>query len=1328
MEIFGVENGLSQGMIYDLLQTRDGFLWIATKDGLNRYDGYHFKVFNHDAFNPNSISGSTVTSLFEDSKGRLWAGTENDGLNLYDRASRRFFSLENTDKTPNTLTDNGILCLAETADGAIWIGTGHGLNRLQFKDPLPESIPANYRLSDHVTITQFFFEKDQIGDGPDHFFRLFISSKKELWAFTKKNAYLISKDGKKVVKTPTGLDAGIKFMVESKQGKCWVNTYYMLYYGAFGDFQPAFPEKQDVKPPRATCMNKQGECWIASSKNLYRIPAMGTPQDITWVTDLALPSNAGVTTMMFDRSGNLWLGLNGYGLLKFKPDAIQRFQHSLQKKSVKRIFEDSRGNLHWQDYATDLRTGEPISPDLRALFSTWEPLFLMEARNKKFWFLAAPLKGASPPLLLKTDPATGLRKEYAVPIEVAEFSRIFEDREGKIWVTGNKGKLAKLDPTDGHFQVIDYSDVIGTDSKTIAFIEDNSGRFWLGTPHGLAAGTPANGTVKFSLFKNNPSDIRTLSNDHVLSLLSDPRQPDRYLWVGTRGGGLNLLDLTSGKFRHFDDRNGLPNNVVYGILNDKDNNLWLSTNRGLCKFSIADMAVGEPVTVNFTTADGLVNNEFNTDSYCKRADGQLLFGGISGLTAFYPKDLTLSTFRPPVYFTSIKINGKEVNAGESGSPLTQPIELARQLTLRHGQNLVSFEFAALDFSAPEQNLYEYQMTGLENSWVKINTNHEVTFSNLSPGKYHFKVRGSNSSGVFGEATAEIKLVVLPPWWRSWWAYGVYGCIIFGLGLGVYFMKINRLKLENQLHNEQREAARLAEMDHFKTNFFTNITHEFRTPLTVILGVAEQIETKAGEEVKSKTKLIKRNGQGLLRLINQVLDLAKMENKALKANYINGDVLAYLRYACESFSSLAAQRGIALTVECDPLAGDKLWMDFDPEKLLQITSNLLSNALKHTPAGGSVQVFISREATHLHLAVEDTGTGIAPKDLPRIFDRFFQTEEGIKMGGAGIGLAFTRELVKLMEGDITVESTVGKGTVFKVMLPIVSRAPSGAITTIETEKPYFGGIDNKAPQPAATPKNGHRPRLLLIEDNFDVAEYIAGCLQDNYQLAFARNGQEGLDKALEWLPDLVISDVMMPEKDGFEVCAFLKNDLRTSHIPIILLTARADAESRLQGLRRGADAYLAKPFNPSELLAHLDNLYEVRRKIQAHYSSPPAIPTLAIPAETSTADTVDLDEAFMNKMIAYIETHIDDADLTLDDLCKRAGMGRTHLTHKISLLTGMTPMQYLRMLRLHRAKAMLADANLSIADVAYSNGFKDPKHFSRLFSDAFGMPPSAYRQD
>ncbi|MCB0549773.1 MAG: response regulator, partial [Phaeodactylibacter sp.] len=721
------------------------------------------------------------------------------------------------------------------------------------------------------------------------------------------------------------------------------------------------------------------------------------------------------------------------------------------------------------------------------------------------------------------------------------------------------------------------------------------------------------------------------------------------LWLATDVGLLSL-QLGSGETRRYTTEDGLSNNYVCGMLAEGDSALWLSSNHGLSRFHIDSESF-----LNFFEQDGLSHNEFNRKSYFKASDGRMYFGGLQGINAFYPDEL-LSSQRRRNEAAKVVLNAFEY-VDERQDATIQRFDFGEQPTihLRYWHRSFSFEYALTDYRNPEEMAYSYRMEGYEDSWSPPSKFNFTRFSSLPAGRYTFRVRARDSHGLWHPNQLAVNVIVHPPWWSTWWAYLLYAAIVAALFYYFWRNALRQQALRTNLMLEKVEADKLKELDHFKSRLYTNLTHEFRTPLTVILGMAEQIKKAPHQHLDDGVELIRNNGKNLLQLINQLLDLSKLESGAFQLQLQQGDVVPYLRYLAESFQTYANSRNLSLRFHATL---ESLVMDYDPEQLKQVVTNLISNAVKFTPSGGEVTVRIREEDKQLLLEVSDTGVGIDKEKLPFIFNRFYQVDSSTtrRGEGTGIGLAHTQELVQLMGGDIAVESQLGKGSTFTISLPIRHTAePEG----------YAGAQMEEAPTPLSTlpaaegtfrrqPATGHRPssasrprmhentnaqihdlpHLLLIEDNPDVVTYLKSCLNDVYQLDVAYNGLIGIEKAIENIPDLIISDVMMPEKNGYEVCDTLKNDERTSHIPIILLTAKADAASKIAGLRRGADAYLAKPFDREELLVRLAKLVERQQRMVAYFSARAPIPE-------AKKEYVQVEDEFIQKVRRIIEQHYKD---------------------------------------------------------------------------------------
>ncbi len=794
-----------------------------------------------------------------------------------------------------------------------------------------------------------------------------------------------------------------------------------------------------------------------------------------------------------------------------------------------------------------------------------------------------------------------------------------------------------------------------------------------------------------------------------------------------------MFDKRSETFTYIMEKDGLPNNVVYGILPDAQGNLWLSTNRGLSKYN--------PVRnqfINYDVSDGLQNNEFNTGAFFKSKSGELFFGGISGFNYFYPRQIVKKDFTPNIVFTDFKLFNKSVFVRDDNSILKEIISETSEIILSHKENLISFEFASLDYYAPEKNNYAFMLEGFDKDWIQLGAKREITFTNLDPGEYTLKIKGTNSDGVWNDNAASLKIIIFPPWWQTWWAYAFYGILFFA---SLYFIRryeLNRFLLKNDLELEKIETDKLRSLDQLKSRFFTNISHELRTPLTLILGQIENvISSNIKVKEKGKLQVAKRNAGRLLTLINQLLDISKIEAGNMKLNAGKHNIVSFLKSLFYSFESLAESKNIKLKFDSE---FDKVLLIFDPDKMEKVFNNLISNAFKFCSDNGEIKVGVKvlNEST-VEIRIKDNGIGIPADLLPKVFDRFYQIDSSHtrEHEGTGIGLALAKELIELHEGKITVTSKEGEGAEFIINLPrgnfeiekerSIDPPDNKILSTFvkeDSENIDIGTNDTGADILSKTAlrhtdkdSNKNAEIVLVVEDNADVRAYICEQLEKDYKVFEAINGEDGILKAQKEIPDLIITDVMMPKMNGYQFCKTIKNDEKTSHIPIIMLTAKAGFDDKIEGLETGADAYLLKPFNTKELLVRIKNLLGIRKKLQDKYSKAVFV------RKTAGKKISDLDEKFMNKVMEIIENHIAEEDFNIEAFDEKLGMGRVQIYRKLKALTGKSPSRHIRSVRLAKAKNLIEEKKGNISEIAYSVGFSSPQYFTRCFKEEFGFPPS-----
>jgi signal transduction histidine kinase/AraC-like DNA-binding protein len=841
---------------------------------------------------------------------------------------------------------------------------------------------------------------------------------------------------------------------------------------------------------------------------------------------------------------------------------------------------------------------------------------------------------------------------------------------------------------------------------------DSSGMLWVGTGDGLYKFNIE--TKEETYYVHIDGDVKSISNNYIYSIFEDKKG---ILWIGT-GGGLNKFDRSTETFSHFTENDGLPSNVVKGILEDGHDNIWLSTTKGISKFN----PISETFR-NFDAADGLQGDEFITGAYHKNQQGEMFFGGTNGLTTFHPDSIKNNIYIPPITITDFQIFNKSVKPGNK-SPLKKQVSETSEIALSHDQSIFSFEFAALDYHNPLKNQYKYKMEGVDPDWVSTDASRRfATYTNLDPGDYIFRVRGSNNDGIWNDEGTSIKIIITPPWWQSNWAYAFYGLLIFVAIFLARKYDLKRINLRN-------ESNRLKEIDQLKSRFFANISHEFRTPLTLILGpIQKLLEDHPTADENNQYSLIQRNALRLQRLINQLLDISRLEAGKLKLNAREYDIIAITRAIIANFESHANRRNISLTFHSS-LKFQNVYLNFD--KFEKILTNLLSNAFKFSDDDTAISITLetisdstgSFNEGYIRLCIQDQGIGVKEENIEKIFQRFYQVDDTATRGyeGSGIGLALVKEMVDLHYGTINVKSEPGKGTTFIVCLPLgKSHLSLGEIEQLPVDeiKVPDEPLDETVIR-ILNENTDQLPLVLIVEDNIDVQQYIGSFLEEDHNLIFADNGKEGLNRAIQEIPDLIISDVMMPVMDGIELSTELKSDERTSHIPVILLTARATVEDRVEGLETGADDYLQKPFDVNELRVRIKNLIEQRKLLKEKFVQEDGF-------LISKLSKTPADERFINRMMDIISDNISEPAFKIESLSKEIGMSRMQLHRKIQGLFGQSPGQFLRSLRLKQSADLLKNVTGNISEIAYDVGFESPAHFTSSFRRQFGMTPSEYQK-
>jgi len=1298
-ERLGTAEGLSNPGVSCMVQDREGFLWFGTRNGLNRYDGYTFKVFRHDLYDPaHTLPHNWVLDVLEVRDGALWVSTAG-GLCRMDKRTGRVTSYR-VDPRPGNEWDAGNQLLEDRA-GSIWMGSSRGLVRFD---------PPTRRLRLYPSPARYgsvqCLREDRHG-------RFWAGTERGLCQFDPVTGRFSAFPVPYALPCPPNI---VALHLDARQ-TLWVGTEGA---GLFS-IDARLPEPTAVRFHAKSALNAvvqyKGICtdgdsllWLGTSQGLQRVNRL-TRDVTTCRADPSVPdalSGDCVLQVLKDRGGMLWIGTcqQGINRLNLAPPKFGTLQLRPTRhgavaadNSLQALLEDRAGTT-WLGvtnrglYRVDPRTRSPQRVRLNpaAATATDTVMSLLEDRSGRLW-------AGTPHALVHLDPTTSaVRRRYPTEVPV---NYLDEDPAGRLWLAGDGG-VGQLDEQTGRFRYYRYRPT-GWSWLGAFYVSGleitRDGELWIGHGNGgITRLDPRAGRV----VRHRPDYRNPLSgnlNDASVRTLYEDTHGT--LWVGTNQGGLNRYDPRTNSFRYVTTHLGLPSNYVASITEDAAGRLWLGTDNGLCRY--------DPVTGACRTyglSDFLPSITFQDGCVHRRGD-RLLFGTDNGLVLIHPARVRTNAYVPPVRVTEFRVM-HEPQPVPDGVP-----------ELPHDRNVVSFGFAALNYESTSKNQYAYQLVGTNDGWVFNGTERTATFTNLEPGAYEFRVKASNNDGVWNERGASVRFVIRPPWWRTWWAVAGYGLLGFGAVWAFARYQVRRARQAQELSLQQREAEQLRAVDDLKTRFFANVTHELRTPLTLILSPTESLLCHPATDhpvVRTNLNLIRRNVRHLLALINQLLDLSKLEAAQMDLEERPGYLGEFLGQVVELFQPLAESKGITLTFENATLPEPTLC---DPEKWQRILSNLLSNGLKFTPEGGQVAVSLheetgAKDSGFLRLTVADSGIGIPAGKVERIFDRFYQadTSPTRAFGGTGIGLALVKELTERMGGRVGVASVEGQGARFWVEMP--RRLANGTKPMVPLRPAAEPTREPEVLLPPAT-SDEQAPMVLLVEDSTELRHFLARELAPTYQILTAENGQEGYNLARRELPDVVVSDVTMPLLDGYALTLRLKTDPLTAHIGVILLTARATREGVLEGLERGADDYLTKPFDLRELRLRLENLLARRESLRRYHQQ-----QLAQPEAANVVPT----DPFLKKLEPLLESRLGDSAYGAEELAHDLNMSRRTLHRKMKALTDLSPSEHLRRYRLRRAAQLLREGH-TVAEVAFRVGYESQTHFSAVFKEFFQTTPSEY---
>ena len=1321
-DIITTDDGLPENSVLTMQQDKLGLLWLGTQKGLVKYDGDHMEVYQYE---PTVSLGMQywwhIIQIEEDPAGDLLLLDTGNRLFRFDRETEQIRLLYQFEAGFSYLGNDFKLA----PDSTMWFSNG-GIHRLQWQEDM-DSIQADQVITIDTGIVH-----------TNSYRYMGISPTGDLWIASSRGLYHWQGEEEGLELFQSQQDTGFNVLNNyndltfSSDGSIWMSS------GGAGlvNFKPSSQTfKHYLHQPNnpnsplhngflRLHLDKSGKIWMAFVRG-------GLQPILQWFntkteefstikvvyTDLhEAPGTAYQYHCFYEtRSGSILTGTWRGGMLKYNPErsAFRWLEHepdnknSLSDNVVNGMMEDHQGNLwvctnsglnRYDRESGDFTRFQNIKNDPTSL-SFDDVGDILEDRNLQIW--VGTSNGLNKFLPGQNQFLRFLDGVYITAIQQS-------DRTGMLWISTMGQGLIRFDPRTELFKsyMRTGDPTTGPWANRIRdVIEDDEGLFWL---TGYGDGPP----------QRFDPETETFESFDIVKGVDMIVEGNGNFW--TNYNGLSYISLEDSLIQEY---SFLKPYFPRSIEKDNRGRIWGAGENGLFCFDPTS-ATHE----NFYVSDGLLTNRVESWYSAQSSQGELFFSTAQGLLWFHPDSILTDQFSPKLVFNKVEVNGIELPIAPN-SPLKQHISLVDQLQLKHVQNNLTFHYAALHFKNPAANQYQVMLEGKDPDWRDMGNFRQVDYTNLKPGRYTFRVRASNNRGIWTSPEEDLALQVriLPPWWLTWWGTTLF--ILAGLILLYY---IYRYLLNRQL--AITELKQIKKLDEFKSKLYTNITHEFRTPLTVIQGINNKTKLRAevlrAKEIVANTEVVQRNSAQLLKLINQMLELQKLESGSLAINKTQGDIIAYLTYIFEPFRAHAATKGIPIHV----LTKEKeLLMDFDPEKVLSIVSNLLSNAIKFTPSGGDIYITLRKEINseaYFTLEIKDTGIGIPANKLGKVFDRFYQVYNTStrKAEGTGIGLALTKELVHLLEGNISVDSTLQEGTTFWVQLPITNVAPLQQPESLSDLNGSLAGFLNQngtAPSKVLTPKSSDQERavVLLVEDNADMLAYLQAALQDQYQLQSATNGAEGIKLAIEHTPDLIVSDVMMPEKDGFELTHTLKTDPRTSHIPIVLLTAKADVASKISGLETGADAYLPKPFNPKELEVRLRKLIELRQTLQEKYNTGDFISRLKKRSEK----TLSLDEMFLKKAHQVIEDNYENEDFGIAQLMTALNVSRTQLHRKLKALIDQSASEFIRKIRVEKAAELLLQSDLNISEISYKTGFKSPTYFTQVFTNTIGKSPTSFRK-
>jgi signal transduction histidine kinase/ligand-binding sensor domain-containing protein/DNA-binding response OmpR family regulator len=1318
-----VQDGLSRSWVRCIYQDSIGYLWVGTADGLNKYDGISFKTYRYKSGDPHCINNNNIIVIYEDKKRNIWVGTQ-AGLNLYNREKDEFTPL-------SAINNNYVSCIYEYNDGRFLIGSPGGLFLFNPSDLKAIHIHDDINIENilHDRSNNFWLATYYHGllllDTTDYSYYQ-IKPDKKIGLVTNNRIHSLFQDSRGGIWIGTNSD-GIRYMTYDKNNPR--NAQFINFKS-----EPGNNKSISNGAIYSITEDEKGYLWIGFENgglnllDLNTFPAkkvsfrhlVYNPVDPEGISDNS------IYFIYHDRQNTIWVGTYGNGLNYYNA-LLQKFDHYSHQPGSNATINNNRVNAIYEE-------------DDYLWIGTEGGLNVLDKRKNIFQYFSYDYNnpnsiGSNAVMTIFRDSrdnmwmglwggGLNLFNERTITFRHFMFNEndpksigsnsmvdIIETRDSSLWIATGRGGLNRYDHKTNTFERYQAGYTYNSISSNwvMDVLESSNGDLWIATT--VAVDILYRKTNYFRTFIHNPSDPKSISYNGAIVLFEDSR---KNIWIGT-SNGLNVFNEKDSSFIHYFKSDGLPDNAIQAIEEDKHCNLWLSTNNGITKFIKGINIPEKPVFVNYNVNDGLQDNEFNARASFKNKEDLIYFGGNNGYNVFDPDKIESNPYVPNIVFTRLLIFNKPISIDSDNSPLVNDISVTKKLKLRRKHSVFTIEFASLNLLAPENNQYAFILEGFEKNWNYVGKQHSATYTNLDPGKYTFRVKASNNDRLWNDQGISLDIVILPAWWQTWIAMLVYLLIIV---LAIYYFRKNTIisvNLKNELWREHLEKQKSEELNQLKNQFYTNVSHELRTPLTLIIGPLKQLITDGLLSLQLET--IYRNANRLKILVDQILDFSKVENHMMKINQTECDVVSFTKNILRNFSDFAGQKNVSLNFLSNVSVCKVL---IDEDKMEKILTNIISNAIKNTPDDGKVTTLLSvnYDNSKLNIKVTDTGWGISPEEIDHIFDRFYTpTNVLLARQGTGIGLNLTLKLIKLLNGALNVSSKPDEGATFIIDLPVkISDVNFNEIEVCLSEnnrnlsqlqKPV---IDIKSFQ--------HEYTILIIDDNMDICTYIESILNNEFNVIWENNSVEALNHVNKYLPDLIISDVMMPELDGFELCRQVKSDLRFSHIPLILLTAKVGVEDQVTGYDTGADDYILKPFEGEILKARVKNLIRQIEKLRQHFIGRDGVINHKVQANA-------LDIIFMEEILNTLREQYVNPEFNVNLIIEKTGMSRSVFYKKFKALSILSINDLVKNFRLNKAAELLSGGHYTVSQVAYECGFSDPAYFSKVFKEYYKVSPKDY---